>query len=54
MRLAFTKKKISYIQKHKEEATDGRRDTLTIQSNPISPGWVTYKLEDNYIAEILQ
>ena len=31
----------------------GRKGRLTIYSNPISPGWVTQKLENNYITDVL-
>ena len=32
---------------------DSSRDTVTIKSNPIPKGWVTYKLENNNTKEIL-
>lgn len=35
----------------------GRRGGLEIQPNPIHalhPGWVTHKLDNNYITEILR
>ena len=37
--------------KTKEKAQwDGMRGTITIKSNPISTGWVTHKLENNFTA----
>ena len=33
---------------------DGRRGAITIKSNPITTGWVTHELENNYITEVQQ
>ena len=37
----------------REAQGDGRRGEIKIKSNPISTGWVTHKLENNYAIEVL-
>lgn len=37
----------------KDKPQDGRKDTFTIQSNPIDTEWVSHKLESNFITEVL-
>ena len=39
--------------KRKKPQWRGRRGTSVIKSNPIHALWVTHKLENNYIAEVL-
>ena len=46
-------KKITPFPKTKKPQQDGRRDTITIKSNPIPGGWATHKLKDNYTKEVL-
>ena len=31
----------------KNTQQDSRRGTITIKSNPVPPGWIIYKLENN-------
>ena len=45
-RILETTKKDHSISKDKPQQ-DGRRDTITIKSNPISTRWVTHWLENN-------
>ena len=41
--------------KDKEKSTgQHRRSTIMIKSNPISTGWATHKLENNYITVLAQ
>lgn len=37
----------------KKDTKDNRRSTIMIKSNPISTGWATDKLENNYITDVL-
>ena len=37
----------------KKPKWDGEKGTLMIQSNPTSTGWVTHRLENNYVTEVL-
>ena len=41
--------KISYIQWKGKPQWSGRRGTVVIKSNPIPTGWLSHKLENNYI-----
>ena len=48
-----TNKDILCPKTKKKPQQDGRRSTTAIKANPIPAGWVTHKLENNYIAEVL-
>ena len=37
----------------KRPQKDGKRGAIMMKSNPVFPGWVTHKLENNYGAEVL-
>ena len=46
-------KKVTPHPKTKEKLQwDGRRGTITIQSNSITAGWVTHKLQNTYTTEV--
>ena len=45
-------KKIAPFPKTKKPQQDGRRDTITIKSNPIFTRWVIHKLENNNAKEV--
>ena len=40
--------------KKKKPQQDGMKDSIKIKSNPISGEWVTHKLENDSIKEVLQ
>ena len=42
-----TKNDIPWPKTKENPQQDSRRGTITIKSNPIPTGWVTYKLENN-------
>ena len=46
--LEHTKKDAPHPKTKEKLQWDGRRGTTTIKSNPITAGWVTHKLENNY------
>ena len=48
-----TPKKITPFPKTKQPQQDGRKDTIMIESNPISTRWVTHKLENSNTKEVL-
>ena len=48
-----TKKRYPCPKTKKKPEQDGRRDTITIKSNPIPTRWLTHKLENNNIKEVL-
>ena len=37
----------------KRPQKDGKRGAIMIKSNPVFPGWVTHKLENNYTTDVL-
>ena len=37
----------------KKPQQDGRRGAITIKSNPIPVGWVTHRLENDNVKEVL-
>ena len=47
------KKDTLHPKTKKKPQRDGRRGAIMIKSNPIPAGWVTHKLENNYITEVL-
>ena len=51
--LEATKKDILHTKTKKKPQRDGRRGALAIKPTPISARWVTHKLENNYLAEVL-
>ena len=50
--LELTKKDIPHPKTKDKPQWDGRRGAITIKSNPITAGWVTHKLENNYTTEV--
>ena len=46
--LELTKKDTPHPKTKEKPQWDGRRSPITIKSNPITAGWVTHKLENNY------
>ena len=48
-----TKKDIPCPKTKRKPLQDGRRGTITINSNPIPTEWVTHELENNNIKEVL-
>ena len=48
-----TEKDILHPKTKKKPQGDGRRGEIMVKSNPTHAGWVTHKLENNYIAEVL-
>ena len=50
--LELTKKDTPHPKTKEKPQWDGRRDAITIKSNPITAGWVTYKLENTYTTEV--
>ena len=50
--LELTKKDTPHPKTKEKPQWDGRRGAITIKSNPITTGWVTHKLQNNYTTEI--
>ena len=50
--LELTKKDTPHPKTKEKPQWDGRRGALTVKSNPITAGWVTYKLENTYTTEV--
>ena len=50
--LEITKKDTLQPKTKERPQWDGRRGTITIKSNPITTGWVTHKLENNYTTAV--
>ena len=50
--LELTKKDTPHLKTKEKLQWDGKRGWITIKSNPITAGWVTHKLENNYTTEV--
>ena len=50
--LELTKKDTPHPKTKEKPQWDSRRGAITIKSNPITTGWVTHKLENNYTTEV--
>ena len=50
--LELTKNDTPHPKTKEKPQWDGRRPAITIKSNPITAGWVTHKLENNYTTEV--
>ena len=50
--LELTKKDTPHPKTKEKPQWDGRRDIITLKPNPITTGWVTHKLENNYTTEV--
>ena len=50
--LKLTKKDTPHAKTKEKPQWDRRRGTITIQSNPITVGWVIHKLENTYTTEV--
>ena len=50
--LELTKKDTPHPKTKEKPQWDSRRGAMTIKSNPITAGWVTHKLENNYTTEV--
>ena len=50
--LELTKKDTPHPKTKEEPQWGGRRGAITIKSNPVTAGWVTHKLENNYTTEV--
>ena len=50
--LELTKKDTPHPKTKEKLQWDGRRGAITIKSNPITAGWVTHKLKNNYTTEV--
>ena len=48
-----TNKKYPHPKAKKKPQKKGRRDTITIKSNPIPTRWVTHRQENNNTKEVL-
>ena len=50
--MELTRKDNPHPKTKEKPQWDGRRGATTINSNPITAGWVTHKLENNYTTEV--
>ena len=50
--LELTKKDTPHPKTEEKPQWDGRRDAITVKSNPITAGWVTQRLENTYTKEV--
>ena len=50
--LEIIKKDTPYPKTKEKPQRNDRRGAITIKSNPMTAGWVTHKLENNYTTEV--
>ena len=50
--LELTKKDTPHPTTKEKPQRDSRRGAITVNSNPITAGWVTHRLENIYITEV--
>ena len=52
--LKLTKKRYPHPRTKEKPQWDGRRDAIMIKSSPLTVGWVTHKLENSNIKEVIK
>ena len=50
--MELTKKDTPHPKTKEKPQWDGRRGAITTKSNPITAGWVTHKLDNNYTTKV--